>query len=97
MKVNEIKSWIPEMERLKVSEVARSPRGFLTYYLENDGKLNEYWSSKRNSFISRTFAAFKKKPTYRRALALIAWAFMPATIKTLKDLKLIHTIKTGKL
>ncbi len=82
MKVNEIKPWISEMERLKVSEVARGPSGFLTYYLENDGKLNEYWSSKRNSFISRTFGAFKKKPSYRRFLSLIAWGFMPK-IKTI--------------
>jgi len=72
-----IKKYEPEMERLKVSEVARSPRGFLTNFKRNKGKINESWETKRNGFIARTLPPYKKKPTVRRRLALIAWAYMP--------------------
>jgi hypothetical protein len=35
------------------------------------------WAHKRELFIRRTLAAYNKRPTYRRALALMAWAFRP--------------------
>jgi hypothetical protein len=77
MKPSEIKLYLSEMEHLGVSKVARSPRGFLTFYLANNGRLNEEWQKKRNSFIARTYASYRKKPSYRRFLSLVAWAFYP--------------------
>ena len=76
MKYEDIKPYIPDMERLKVSEVARSNSGFLTYYKSNP-MLNEQWAKKRNGFIARTLPAYEKNPTYRRFFSLIAWAFYP--------------------
>lgn len=75
-----IKQYEPEMRQEKVSIVARSPRGFLTAYKRIKGKpskLNLAWHKKRNSFIARHLAQYRKNPTYRRKLALIAWAYMP--------------------
>jgi hypothetical protein len=75
-----IRRYEPEMERLKVSEVARSPRGFLTAYKKANGNrnnLSEYWKIKRHGFIRRHLVQYKENPTIRRKLSLIAWAFMP--------------------
>lgn len=80
MSLAEIKEYEPEMRRLKVSEVARGPRGFLTAYKRANGntsKLSEYWRNKRDGFIKRHMAQYRKNPTYRRKLALIAWAYNP--------------------
>ena len=76
MKYEDIKPYIPDMVNQQVSEVARSDRGFLTYYKSNL-ILNEEWTKKRNGFIARTLPAYQKNPTYRRWLSLIAWAFYP--------------------
>lgn len=79
--LSEIAKYEPEMRRLKVSIVARSPRGFLTYYKKIGGvpaKVSEHWRAKRNGFIARHLAQYSKNPTYRRFLALVAWAYMPA-------------------
>jgi hypothetical protein len=68
------------MRRLKVSEVARSPRGFLTQYNKvggNQDKLSEAWKNKREGFIARTKTQYDKNPTKRRKLALQAWAYNP--------------------
>ena len=72
-----IRKYEPEMKRLKVSEVARSPRGFLPNLKRNKGKMTEKWESKRNGFIARTLPSYRKKPSIRRKLALIAWAYKP--------------------
>lgn len=74
-----IKKHEPEMERLGVSRVARSPRGFLTAYKRagSPQKLSNGWKQKRLAFIARHNAQYKKKPTKRRKLALIAWAYNP--------------------
>lgn len=75
-----IRQYEPEMVRLKVSEVARSQRGFLTQYKRvggNKDKLSESWRRKRNGFIARHLVQYRDNPTYRRKLALIAWAYMP--------------------
>jgi hypothetical protein len=69
----DVSHFIPEMERLEVSKVARSDRGFLTYYKSNP-TLNEEWTTKRNAFLARTIPAYKKNPTYRRWLSIVAWA-----------------------
>lgn len=68
---------VPEMERLGVSEVARSARGFLTAYRAagTSAKLPAEWRQKRVNFIKRTLVQYKANPTYRRWLALVAWAF----------------------
>ena len=78
--LSEIAKYEPEMKRLGVSVVARSPRGFLTYYKKIGGdaqKVNEEWRKKRNAFIARHLAQYRAKPTYRRFLALVAWAYKP--------------------
>lgn len=75
-----IRQYEPEMIRLKVSEVARSYRGFLTTYKlakGNPNRLSQSWKVKRNGFIKRHLAQYRVNPTYRRKLALIAWAYMP--------------------
>jgi hypothetical protein len=68
------------MERLKVSEIARSPRGFLTAYKKvsgKPGKLSDAWKKKRHGFIRRHLVQYRANPTRRRWLALVAWAYMP--------------------
>lgn len=75
-----IKKYESEMKEKGVSEVARSPRGFLTAYKRAGGnpkKLSDDWKKKRNAFIARHGAQYKKNPTRRRRLALIAWAHDP--------------------
>lgn len=74
-----IKKYESEMKRLKVSEVARSERGFLTAYKKagSPKKLSPDWKNKREGFIARHNAQYKKNPTPRRRLALIAWAYEP--------------------
>ena len=80
MAKGQVKKYIPEMERLEVSKVARNKGGFLNKYLSNDYKDKEdkkRFMQKRNNFIKRHLKQFKKNPTYRRYLALIAWAYNP--------------------
>jgi hypothetical protein len=77
--LHEILKYEPEMKRLKVSEVARSPRGFLTAYKRVSGALGMSWGwhKKRAAFIARHLVQYKKNPTYRRWLALVCWAYRP--------------------
>ena len=80
MPLKAIREHEPEMRRLKVSEFARSPRGFLTQYKRvkgDEARLNEHWRAKREAFIARHMAQYEKNPTKRRKLALIAWAYYP--------------------
>jgi len=68
------------MKKLGVSEIARSPAGFLTAYKRTKGnykKLSGNWQEKRWAFIRRHLVAYKSNPTKRRKLALIAWAYLP--------------------
>ncbi len=83
--VDVVIEWVPLMEKLGVSKVARSPWGFLTTY-RNMKKLNRYWLDKREGFIARHMAQLvaNDEPLYdrrgrptRRHLALVAWAFSP--------------------
>lgn len=79
LSLNTIRRYEPEMEALGVSQVARSPRGFLSAYKRADGNprnLSEAWRRKRNGFIARHMAQYKPGQT-RRRLALIAWAYDP--------------------
>jgi hypothetical protein len=74
-----IKKYEPETKRLKVSEVARSPRGYLTALkkVKKYNKLSPEWKQKQRNFVARHLVQYKKNPTYRHRLALIAWSFDP--------------------
>lgn len=68
------------MKALGVSEVARSPRGFLAAYRRANGNpnnLSEDWKRKRAGFIARHMAQYRVDKGHRRRLALIAWAYDP--------------------
>lgn len=93
MSVSDIEDYEPDMERLKVSEVARgvkpssqTDRGFLEVYkdVQDPNEMeyimatkNQSWAERRNSFIARHLVQYEKNPTERRKLALIAWAYNP--------------------
>lgn len=79
-----------EAARLRVSEVARAPKGFMREYeaartparmrarpLPQGVRGGETWGQKRHGFIARHLATYRMRPTYRRYLALIMWAFKP--------------------
>jgi len=83
MNVKETALWLPIIENFEVSKQARSKNGFLTNYLEKGSDmLNQVsdenkitWNEKRKRFIKRTLPAFIKKPSIRRYISLIAWAY----------------------
>jgi len=88
-----VETFVPMMERRHVSEVARSPRGFLAAYREAQGRksrLSPAWLARREGFISRHMAQviandeslfdYRGQPT-RRHLALLAWAYSPQPAK----------------
>lgn len=87
MPIEEVESIIPTLEQNGVSEVARSQRGFIRAYahfrtpmrmaIEVVPGERVTWAQKRELFIRRTLAAYKKNPSFRRALSLMAWAYMP--------------------
>jgi len=74
-----------EMKRLKVSEVARKPSGFLGNYKRYktynnfkdkqvpNGKIN--WAEKRNAFLDRHLEQYRRNPTERRRLSLLVWGY----------------------
>ena len=82
-----VEQFVPVMAREGVSEVARSPRGFLTAYRRARGaRPSAIWQRRRAAFIARHIAQVRERgeplfddagnPT-RRHLALIAWAYSP--------------------
>ena len=86
MSVSEVQGYVYEITAHRVSEVARSPTGFLYNYLKR-GKamLNEVapggkitWQQKRANFIKRHLVQYNTNKTLRHRLALIAWAYKPA-------------------
>ena len=89
MSLRDVLRYEPEMERLGVSKVARSPRGFLTAYKQARTAAvtkrmmvpdhPQTWAERRNQFIARHLAQYRANPTYRRWLALLAWAYRPLT------------------
>lgn len=84
-----VESWVSLMEELGVSEVARSPRGFVERYRSaagRAGRLSDEWRRRREAFIARHASQLVQndEPLYdehgrptRRHLALVAWAFSP--------------------
>jgi hypothetical protein len=94
MTVEEVEAMLPTIEAAGVSKIARSPRGFLTAYRRIRSPLRmmiaevpdhetQTWAQRRDAFIARALPAYTADPTHRRALALIAWAYMPP-LKVLK-------------
>lgn len=91
-----VEAFVPLAEKERVSEVARSPRGFLTHYRWAQGKLTDpEWISRRRAFIARHMAqvTMRREPLFdargrpsRRHLALIMWAYSP-TPDALMDVK----------
>ena len=88
MTVEEVEAMLPTIEAAGVSKVARSPRGFIAAYrrirsplqmmiAEVPDLVTQTWAQRRDAFIARALPAYNAKPTHRRALSLIAWAFMP--------------------
>ena len=86
MPLREVLAYESEMERLGVSKVARSPRGFLTAYKQGHTAAatkrmvvpdhpNQTWGQRRDQFVARHLAKYRANPTYRRWLALVAWAY----------------------
>lgn len=76
-----VEKYVPISEYLGVSEVARSPRGFLTQYKNAGGKkelMDPYWIRRRNGFIARHLVQYRENPTIRRWLALVMWAYIPS-------------------
>jgi hypothetical protein len=79
------RSFVPFMEEMGVSEVARSRRGFFHAWNEHkssvwshrDPKYDQLWSERRDNFVSRHMQQFRANPTLRRFLALVAWAYTP--------------------
>lgn len=82
--------WEPEAAALNVSQVARSPNGFMREF-EKAGSVDAMkrrslpvgvtggstWEVKRNGFVARHMASYRSHPTYKRWLALVMWAYMP--------------------
>lgn len=77
--------FVPAMRKLGVSEVARSPMGFFNQWgrmgadvwKHEDPKFGQMWRDRRYNFCSRHMEQFRRNPTLRRFLALIAWAYTP--------------------
>lgn len=81
-----------EAEKLRVSEVARSNRGFMRAYEWAKGDpsimsatlvpgINRtmFWDKRRDEFVARHVAQYTKPggKTRRRWLALVMWAYKP--------------------
>jgi hypothetical protein len=75
--LKQILNYLPEIEKERVSIVARSRGQFLDHYKKYGVNLPPEWISKRNNFIKRHMEQYNKNPTKRRKLALITWAYMP--------------------
>jgi hypothetical protein len=95
MPVEEVEAMLPTSEAAGVSAVARSPRGFLAAYRRIRSPLqmmlaevpdhpSQTWAQRRDAFIARALPAYNANPTHRRALSLIAWAYLPP-LKVLKE------------
>jgi hypothetical protein len=86
MSPSEVLQYKYQMEQTGVSQVARAQGGFMhTYLKDGERMLNRVitpstgytWAKKREAFIKRHLVQYKKDPSLRRRLALIAWAYDP--------------------
>jgi len=81
------KKYLSEAKKKGVSKVARSKSGFFgTYQRAKTAskmkklkhKSGQLWSVRRQNFLKRHLVQHKKKPTRRRCLAMIMWAYKPS-------------------
>jgi len=80
IRYQEIEPYLSEMKEKGVSEKARSRGQFLEQLKRAGGKVSDLpdkWKEKREKFIARHLAQYKKNRTRRSYLALIAWAYKP--------------------
>jgi hypothetical protein len=88
MPVEEVEAMLPTIEAAGVSAVARSPRGFIAAYRRIRSPMrmmiaevpdlpSQTWAQRRDAFIARALPVYNANPTHRRALSLIAWAYLP--------------------
>ena len=86
MSYSQAASYIPEAKKAKVSKVARGIEGFMGVYKNKKNAktmanakftATQTWGQRRNAFIKRHMAQYKKNPTRRRWLALAMWAYKP--------------------
>lgn len=88
--IEEIKKYMPYIIRYRVSETARSKGQFIEQLTESGSvdKLPIEWQNKRRLFLIRSTQGYKKNPTIRRWLSLIAWAYwIEPKDETSKELK----------
>jgi hypothetical protein len=78
--------YIPDAKERGVSKVARGRGGFMGVYKrmgsskkmkQADFTKTQTWGRRRENFIKRHMAQYKKNPTRRRWLALVMWAYKP--------------------
>lgn len=89
MRYSNAHAYEEEANRLGVSKVARSARGFMRAYetartpekmaSTQVPQINrfQFWDQRRDDFIGRHLPQYRSKPSHRRRLALIMWAFEP--------------------
>jgi hypothetical protein len=86
--LKQIAKYEPLAKQLHVSEVARSPRGFLPAFKRAGGdprRLSPYWWGRRQDFVARHMAQAKARgeaflrtgEMSPRHLALVMWAYSP--------------------
>lgn len=78
MTFEEVKEWMPKIEAAGVSKVAL--KEFNKEFLDNKGdwsKIDPKLLQKRVYFLNRQVALYINKPSYKRMLSLITWAFLP--------------------
>lgn len=94
LSLSKVEQYVDLARERGVSDVARSPRGFLTAYRKAGGRvgsLSDYWRNRRDNFVKRHMAQvrmrgealYEKSGKYagtptRRHLALIMWAYSPS-------------------
>ena len=88
MSYNQAAAYLPEAKKRGVSKVARSARGFMSEYKKAGtaeqmrgrpvpGYPNQTWGQRRDAFVKRHLAQYRKNRTERRRLALQMWAYNP--------------------
>uniref|UniRef100_A0A6C0IY25 Uncharacterized protein n=1 Tax=viral metagenome TaxID=1070528 RepID=A0A6C0IY25_9ZZZZ len=92
MSLKDTLSYEDEAKKLRVSEVARSNRGFMRAYERASGdpsvmstmlvpgvNRTTFWDKRRDEFVARHMAQYRKPggKTRRRWLALGMWAYKP--------------------
>ena len=97
-----------EAKEENVSKVARSGRGFMRAYEKYRTKTKlekvkvpkfptQNWRQRRNAFVARHLKQYNKKPTPRRWLALVMWAYKPTGKRPKKSTKnKIHIRKKSR-